>query len=59
MFHSNLKRDPYEALLCKPILELLRLEHQLALYLFNATKLIIAWSWKTPVLSFEAVKKIK
>ncbi|XP_073448869.1 myomegalin-like isoform X4 [Aquarana catesbeiana] len=39
ILHTNIKRDPYEALLCNPITELLRPERQLALQLFTATKL--------------------
>lgn len=58
LFHVNLKRDPYEALLGKPIVELLRSEWQLAQHLFTATKLTIARVWKTPILSFEAVKNL-
>lgn len=56
ILHADLKKDPFEALLCKPIAELLRPERQLALHLFTATKLTIARSWKTQALSFEAVK---
>lgn len=56
LFHTNLKRDPFEALLCKPISELLCPERQLAFHLFTATKLTIARAWKTLVLSFEAIK---
>ena len=39
MWHTNLKRDPFEALLGKPIVELLRPERQLAQHLFNAVVL--------------------
>lgn len=56
IFHTNIQRDPYEALLYKPIVELLRPERQLALHLFNAAKLTIAKAWRTAILSFEAVK---
>lgn len=58
--HSSIqtsKRNLYEALLCKTIEELLRPERQLALHLFAATKVTIARAWKTPILSFEAVKR--
>lgn len=55
ILHADLKKDPYEALLCNPIAELLHSECQLALYLFTATKLTIARAWKTQALSFEAV----
>lgn len=54
LFHVDLKRDPYEALLGKSIVELL--ERQLAQHLFAVTKLTIARAWKTPALSFEVVK---
>lgn len=56
LFNTNIKRDPFEALLWKPIAELLRPERQLAAQIFTATKLTIARDWKTPNLSFEAVK---
>lgn len=56
LFNTNIRRDPYEALLGKPIIELLRPERQLASHIFTATKLTRAKDWKTPVLSFEAVK---
>ena len=56
LFDTNLKKDPFEALLWKPITELLRPERQLAAHVFTATKLIIARAWKTLILSFEAVK---
>lgn len=56
LLHTNLKKDPYEALLCKLIAELLRSEWQLSLHPFTTTKLTIAKAWKSPILSFEAVK---
>ena len=56
IFQVTLKKDPYEALLCKPIPDLTRAQRQLAQHLFTATKLTIARSWKTPLLSFEAAK---
>lgn len=56
ILHADLKKDPFEALLCKPIAELLRPERQLALHLFTATKRTIARAWKTQTLSYEAVK---
>ena len=56
LFQINIKRDPYAALLGKPIVELLRPERQLAQHLFTAARLTIARAWKTPTLSFEAVK---
>lgn len=51
LFNTNLKRDPFVALLWKPITE-----GQLTSHIFIATKLTIAKAWKTPALSFEAVK---
>lgn len=56
LFHIDLKRDPCEALLGKPIDELLRQERQLAQHLFAATKLTIAKAWRTPMPSLEVVK---
>lgn len=56
LFNTNIRRDPYEALLGKPITELLRPKRQLASHILTATKLTIAKAWKTPALSFEAVK---
>lgn len=56
LFHVNLKRDPFEAFLAKPIAELLRPVRQLAQHIFTAAKLTIAKAWKTSMLSFEVVK---
>lgn len=41
-FHSNILKDPWKALLHKPISELMKREHILATHIFMATKQTIA-----------------
>lgn len=53
----TLPRVPSEALLNKPILNASKWHRLLIGHIFTATKLIIAKSWKSPSLSFEAVKQ--
>lgn len=56
LLHCNLKRNPNKGLLHKPIDFPLCLECQLAAHLFTTTKLTIVRAWKSPTLSFKAVK---
>lgn len=56
VLHVNLQKDPWEALLHKPIADVTRREYTLITHMFMATKQTIARSWKTPFLSFKEVK---
>lgn len=56
VLHLNLRRDPWEALLHKPIEDASKCERILVSHIFSATKQTIARAWKTPLLSFEEVK---
>lgn len=56
-FHSIIRKEPLEALLYKPILDLTKKKHALATDIFMATKQTITKAWKTPFLSFVEVKR--
>lgn len=58
IFYTNIKRHPYEALLYKPIVELLHPERKLALHLFTATKLTIVRTWLGKPL-YLALKRLR
>lgn len=51
VLHVNLRRDPWEALLHKPITDATCQERTVITHIFMATKR----SWTTPLLSFEKV----
>lgn len=52
-FYSNIRKNPWEVLLHKPILDLMRLQRVLATHIFIAVKQTIAMACKMPRLSFE------
>lgn len=52
-FYSNIRKNPWEVLLHKPILDLMRLQRVLATHIFIAVKQTMAMACKMPRLSFE------
>lgn len=57
VLNLNLHKDPWKALLHKPITDIANSECVLVMHAFMATKQTYAEAWKMSVLSFDKVKR--